>query len=95
MTLSKVDWKSNGQLAVGKGATVQEFMATVGAHKLAIGVAPWGEGRLSVNGHEIAHLKDAKDRRQAFSELKKIAEHYLETKSAPFEIREVPRNYPL
>jgi enoyl-[acyl-carrier protein] reductase I len=85
MTLSKVDWKANGQLAVGKGATVQEFMATVGAHKLAIGVAPWGEGRLSVNGHEIAHLKDAKDRRQAFSELKKIAEHYLETKSAPFE----------
>src|SRR6266480_7966741 len=85
MTLSKVDWKSNGQLAVGKGAAVQEFMATVGADKLAIDVAPWGEGRLSVNGHEIAHLKDAKDRRQAVSELKKIAEHYLETKSAPFE----------
>jgi enoyl-[acyl-carrier protein] reductase I len=85
MTLSKVDWKSNGQLAVGKGATVQEFMATVGADKLAIGVAPWGEGRLSVNGHEIAHLKDVKDRRQAFSELKKIAERYLETKSAPFD----------
>src|SRR5260370_33401323 len=85
MDLSKVDWKSNGQLAVGKGAAVQEFMATVGAYKLEIGIAPWGEGRLSVNGHEIAHLKDAKDRRQAFSELKKIAEHYLETKSAPFE----------
>ena len=72
MSLSKVDWKSNGQLAVGKGATIQEFMAIVGADKLEIGVAPWGEGRLSVNGHEIAHLKDAKDRRQAFSELKKI-----------------------
>lgn len=59
--MSKVDWKSNGDLAVGKGATVQEFMAIVGADKLAINVAPWGEGRLRVNGQEIAHLNDAKD----------------------------------
>src|ERR1700720_825329 len=85
MSMSKVDWKSNGDLAVGKGATVQEFMAIVGADKLAINVAPWGEGRLRVNGQEIAHLNDAKDRRQAFRELKKIAEHYLQTKAAPFE----------
>ena len=85
MSLSKVDWRSNDQLAVGKGATIQEFMAVVGGDKLAIDVAPWGEGRLRVNGQEIAHLKDAKDRRQAFRELKKIAEHYLETKAAPFE----------
>ena len=85
MSMSKVDWKSNGDLAVGKGATVQEFMAIVGADKLAIDVAPWGEGRLRVNGQEIAHLKDAKDRRQAFRELKMIAEHYLQTKAAPFE----------
>ena len=85
MSMSKVDWKSNGDLAVGKGATVQEFMAIVGADKLAIDVAPWGEGRLRVNGQEIAHLNDAKDRRQAFRELKKIAEHYLQTKAAPFE----------
>src|ERR1700745_3942253 len=85
MSLSKVDWKSNGQLAVGKGATMQEFMAVVGADKLAIDVAPWGEGRLHVNGHEIAHVKDAKDRRGAFRELQKIAEHYLQTKAAPFE----------
>ena len=63
MSLSKVDWKSNGQLAAGKGATVQECMAIVGADKLAIDVAPWGEGRLRVNGREIAHVKDAKDRR--------------------------------
>src|SRR5262252_8364214 len=89
MSMSKVDWKSNGHLAVGKGATVQEFMAIVGADKLAIDVAPWGEGRLRVNGQQIAHLKDAKDRRQAFRELKKIAEHYMQTKTAPFE---KPRN---
>jgi enoyl-[acyl-carrier protein] reductase I len=85
MSISKVDWKPNGVLAVGKGATVQEFLASVGADKLVIDVAPWGEGRLRVNGQEIAHLKDAKDRRQAFRELKKIAEHYLQTKAAPFE----------
>ena len=85
MSSSRVDWKSNGQLAVGKGATVQEFMAVVGADKLAIDVAPWGEGRLKVNGHEIAHVKEAKDRRQAFRELQKIADHYLQTRAAPFE----------
>src|SRR5215471_9207350 len=83
--VSRVEWKSNGHLAVGKGATVQEFMAVVGADKLAIDVAPWGEGRLKVNGNEIAHVQDAKDRRQAFRELQKIAEHYLQTKAAPFD----------
>src|ERR1700756_4571819 len=85
MSLSRVDWKANGQLAVGKGATVQEFMAVVGADRLAIDVAPWGEGRLKVNGHEIAHVTEAKDRRQAFRELQKIADHYLQTRAAPFE----------
>src|SRR5690349_16691200 len=83
--VSRVEWKANGHLSVGKGATVQEFMAVVGADKLAIDVAPWGEGRLKVNGHEIAHVKDAKDRRQAFRELQKVAEHYLQTKTVPFE----------
>ncbi len=85
MALAKLDWKSNEQLAVGKGATVQEFMASLGGDKLAIDVAPWGEGHLRVNGREIAHLNNAKDRRQAFRELKKIAERYMETKAAPFE----------
>src|SRR6201997_2287358 len=85
MSLSRVDWKANGQLAVGKGATVQEFMAVVGADRLAIDIAPWGEGRLKVNGHEIAHVTEAKDRRQAFRELQKIADHYLQTRAAPFE----------
>ena len=83
--MNKVEWKSNGHLAVGKGATVQEFMATFGADKLHIDVAPWGEGRLRINGQEIAHVKDAKDRRRAFRELQKIAEQYLQTKVAPFE----------
>jgi enoyl-[acyl-carrier protein] reductase I len=67
------DWKSIEGLAVGKGATVQEFVATVGDDRLEIDVAPWGEGHLKVNGKQIAHINDAKDRRHAFRELKKIA----------------------
>jgi enoyl-[acyl-carrier protein] reductase I len=75
------DWKSNGTLAVGKGATVQEFVATVGANKLEIDVAPWGEGHLKVNGLEIAYVRDAKDRRQAFRDLQGIAERYLQAEA--------------
>jgi enoyl-[acyl-carrier protein] reductase I len=87
MTFSKPDWKTNEKLAVGKGATAQEFFATVGRDKLVIDVAPWGEGRLKVNGREIAHLDHAKDRRQAFRELKKIAERYLEGRPVEVETR--------
>jgi enoyl-[acyl-carrier protein] reductase I len=81
MALRKPDWKSIEGLAVGKGATVQEFEAIVGDDKLQIDVAPWGEGHLKVNGKEIAHIDDAKDRRQAFRNLKKIAETYLGAQS--------------
>jgi hypothetical protein len=69
--------KAKEGLAAGKGATVQEFVATVGDKRLEIDVAPWGEGHLKVNGWEIAHVDDAKDRRQAFRKLAKAAEHYL------------------
>ena len=71
MSPSKPDWKTNDKLATGKGATVQEFIATVGDDKLQIDVAPWGEGHLKINGREIAHVRDAKDRRQAFRNLKR------------------------
>jgi enoyl-[acyl-carrier protein] reductase I len=80
MTTSKPDWTTNERLAAGKGATVQEFVATVGDDKLEIDVMPWGEGHLKVNGTEIAHVSDAKDRRQAFRELKTLADHYLEAR---------------
>jgi enoyl-[acyl-carrier protein] reductase I len=70
MTSSKPDWKTNESLPAGKGATVQEFFATVGDDKLQIDVAPWGEGHLKINGREIAHVDSAKDRRQAFRELR-------------------------
>ena len=75
--MSKVDWKTDETLAVGKGATVQEFFATVGSNKLQIDVAPWGEGHLKVNGREIGKVDNAKDRRQAFRELDKMAIRYL------------------
>ena len=72
MTSITPDWKPNEGLAVGKGATVQQFVAIVGRDKLEIDVAPWGEGHLKVNGREIARINDAKDRRQAFRELKRL-----------------------
>jgi enoyl-[acyl-carrier protein] reductase I len=74
----KPEWKANENLPIGKGATFQQWVATVGTDKLEMDVAPWGEGHLKVNGREIAHINDAKDRRQAFRELKKIAERYVE-----------------
>ena len=77
MTSGKIDWKTNVNLAAGKGATTQEFSATAGPNKLEIDVAPWGEGHLKVNGRQIAHIDDAKDRRQAFRELDKMAIRYL------------------
>jgi enoyl-[acyl-carrier protein] reductase I len=80
MCATKADWKTNEKLAMGKGATVQEFTASAGGAKLEIDVAPWGEGRLKINGREVAHINDAKDRRQAFQELKKVADRFLEGK---------------
>ena len=78
MTSRSPEWKSKEGLAVGKGATVQEFVAIVGNDKLEIDVAPWGEGHLKVNGREIASINDAKDRRQAFRDLKRLADQYLQ-----------------
>jgi enoyl-[acyl-carrier protein] reductase I len=80
MTHRRLDWKSNDGLAVGKGATLQEFFATAGNDKLVIAVAPWGEGHLKVNGHEVGHVENAANRRKAFSELKRMAERYLESR---------------
>src|SRR5262249_33854254 len=79
MASSGVSWQPNEHLAVGKGATVQEFVATVGNDKLEIDVAPWGEGHLRINGRQVAHVDDARDRRQAFRELNRIAIRLLET----------------
>jgi enoyl-[acyl-carrier protein] reductase I len=78
MTSLKPDWKPNETLPAGKGATFQQWVAAVGSENLQMDIAPWGEGLLKINGREIAHIKDAKDRRQAFRSLNDIAQRYLE-----------------
>jgi enoyl-[acyl-carrier protein] reductase I len=77
MTSRTLEWRTDQTLSVGKGATVQQFFALLGDNRLEIDVAPWGEGHLKINGREIAHVDDAKDRRQAFRAIKKIADHYV------------------
>ena len=84
MPLRTADWQPNKDLPVGKGATVQQFFATVRKEKFEISVAPWGEGQLRVNGREIARTAEAKDRNQAFTSLKKAAERYM--RGEPIEL---------
>ena len=78
MSSGKPNWKTNARAAAGKGATLQQFVTTVGADRLEIEVAPWGDGQLKVNGREIAHINGASGREQAFQSLKKTAERYLD-----------------
>src|SRR5882672_12330254 len=77
MPLRTADWEPNKDLPVGKGATLQQFFATVGKDQFEINVAPWGEGQLKLNGLEIARNAEAKDRRQAFTSLKQAAERHM------------------
>ena len=77
MMMRKASWKPNEDLAVGKGATLQQFFATVGPDRLEIEVAPWGEGTLKLNGVQIACVSERKDRREAFRDLKAIAERHM------------------
>ena len=83
MPLQKAVWKPNQDLPLGRGATAQQFIATFGSDKLEINVAPWGEGDLKVNGVEIAHITDGKNRRQVFLALKKVAERHLQALAKP------------
>jgi enoyl-[acyl-carrier protein] reductase I len=87
-----LEWTTNAGLAAGKGATVQEFVAVVGDQRYVIDVAPWGEGRFTVDGQEIAQIDSAKDRRQAFSKLSTLAERYRNGETIKAEI---PRRAPL
>ena len=52
------NWKSNQDFAVGKGATIQRYAAIVGEDRFEIDVAPWGEGRFTVDGRrDRAHRR--------------------------------------
>jgi len=84
MPLQTARWEPNKELAVGKGATVQQFSTTLGKDRFEINVAPWGEGQLKVNGQEVARTAEAKDRRQAFATLKQAAERYA--RGEPLEL---------
>ena len=75
MPATKPDWTINKDIAVGRGATFQQWVATVDKE---MDVAPWGEGHLRVNGLEIGSIDNAKDRRQVFRDLNKVAERYLQ-----------------
>ena len=91
-TASALAWKVNQDLPVGKGTTIEEFVALAGKHKYVIDVAPWGEGRITVDGREIARLADAKDRQQAFRSLSVIAEQHL--RGEPIKVS-IPNRTPL
>lgn len=69
-----IDWISNSALPVGKGATRQEFDATVGIDQRAIETTPWGEGELRINGIEIARIHDAQTPLEAFHALRRFAQ---------------------
>ena len=83
MPLKKVAWKTNRDLAAGKGSTTQQFTASLGDDRLEINVAAWGEGDLKVNGVEIARVENRKSRHQAFLDLKKIAEQHFGAQARP------------
>jgi enoyl-[acyl-carrier protein] reductase I len=85
-------WTANADFPVGKGATVQEFVADAGGSRYIIDIAPWGEGRFMVDGREIAHVDGAEDSRRAFSSLSELAEQYRRGEAIKFEI---PRRSPL
>jgi enoyl-[acyl-carrier protein] reductase I len=84
-------WSANEEFPAGK-ATVQEFVAAVGDSRYMIDVAPWGEGRFTVDGREIARVDGTNDTQKLFSDLSKLAERHL--KGETIEVT-VPRRSPL
>jgi enoyl-[acyl-carrier protein] reductase I len=88
--MRKPNWKSSDNDAAGRGATSQHFFATMRGEKLEIEVRPWGEGHLKINGRAVASVANAKDRRQAFSELEKAAEQYLTASGANKDSSMIP-----
>ncbi len=92
MAPSKANWEPNKTFPVGKGSTVQQFVATVGDDILEIDVAPWGEGHLKANGRPIGQVKDAKDRQGAFRKLEQAAERFLQEQA---ESKKLSRTLPV
>jgi hypothetical protein len=81
MTPIKPHWKAHAASA-GQGASIQQFVATVGNATLEIEVASQGDGTLKVNGVEIAHVRSARGGREALRDLKSIAARHLRRRAA-------------
>ncbi len=75
ITAIRPTWKLNRNS--GKDAAVQHFFAHVGGDRLEIEISPGGDGALKVNGVQIAKVDHAKGSRQAFRDLKKVAERFI------------------
>jgi hypothetical protein len=74
LTSRKIDWTPNTALPVGKGATYQQFDATVGPDRLQIETSAWGDGDLSINDAEVAHVHEMRTQLQAFQDLEQASE---------------------
>jgi len=74
----KLDWVPDTSLPAGKGATVQHFIASDGLNTLEIDTAPWGDGKLTVNGKTRAQVENEATEQSAFRDLEGIAENAAE-----------------
>ena len=70
----KLTWRLNEAFPNGKGATIQQYLATDNDDQLEMDVAPWGEGHVRLNGVEIGQVRDGKDRQQVFRRLDAIGD---------------------
>lgn len=82
MTANEIDWAPDLASPVGKGATIQQFDAAVGAGKLEIETTPWGEGKLKFNGDAVVRVHDDADARSAFEDLEQAAENWEQAAAA-------------
>jgi enoyl-[acyl-carrier protein] reductase I len=80
-------WKLNRNLPVGEDAAVQQFSATVGGDRLVIEITPGGDGALKINGVQIATVDHAKGNREAFRDLKKVAERFVRKRQTAPAVR--------
>ena len=80
MIAQNPSWKPNMDMPGGKGAIVLQFVASVGHDRLVIDIAPWGEGKLRVNGRELVRVCERRGRGEALRDLKKVAARYLRSR---------------
>ncbi len=82
MTPTKPYWKAHAVPPAGQGASLQQYVATVGSAKFEIELAPWGDGTLKVNGVQIAQVRAARSNREALRDLKKVAARHIRKRAA-------------